>query len=384
MNQDMMTYRLNGLPEFLRVSVEKGLVDEATARRIELYRRTRTTAEPEEIFDVLDMKPDPEMTFAAYVPCRGNAFALELAKIVASNVPKKVPYNPICIYSDVGIGKTHLLSAIANEAKGRSALLVNTVDLAADFEKARKNSKDSSLRQWLGSMDILLIDDIQLCEGDERLQIDLFSILNHMITDGRWVVISSDAYPTRLVGLESRLISRLRGGVIVGLQMPDEAERLEILLHLTQDCPLPHDVLAYVAANVNESIRQLKATVAQLKLLASSCNSRITPDVARMAIYPTEMSAPAPVLNSESPQAPAASDADDRSRPILAADRFKKMLATAETEAEQVLALQIALGERIRQLRNSDCDGASIAKLENALTMLRDGNMEEAVKCLGP
>jgi chromosomal replication initiator protein DnaA len=370
------------LPDFLRVSVEKGLVDETTARRIELYRKTRTLRKDHETFEIVHTRPDPEMTFGNYVRCKGNAFALELARIVAGDQPRTEPYNPIYIYSDVGNGKTHLLSAIANEAAHKCALLVNTVDLAADFELARQISASSALRQWLSSMEILLIDDIQLCEGDEQLQADLFTILNHMITAGKWVVISSDAYPTRLVGLESRLMSRLRGGVIVGLQMPDEGERLEILRHFTREQPIADDVLDYVATNVSESIRQLKATIAQVRLTALQQRSRITLEIARNAIQESETESKLQVPISQIPQTEVSLKADDGGNSPDSADRFKKMLAAAETEEEQILALQIALGERIRQLRNSGREETTLAMLENALSLLRDGHMDAAVKCL--
>jgi chromosomal replication initiator protein DnaA len=382
MSGSVMANNPGALPDFLRVSVEKGLVDENTARRIELYRQTRRGDHEGEIFEVVHAQPDPEMTFDNYVQCKGNAFALELARIVASDLPRKVPYNPIDIYSDVGNGKTHLLSAIANEARSKNVLLVNTADLAADFEQARRISASAALRQWLSSPDVLLIDDIQLCEGDEQLQVDLFTILNHMITAGRWVVISSDAYPTRLVGLESRLMSRLRGGVIVGLQMPDEGERLQILKHLTKAQQFPVDVLEYVAASVSENVRQLKAAVTQIQLKASQWNSEITLEIARDVIYETDLGPSSPVPFMQTSQGFVQTEAMDKGKSEESADRFKKMLAAAESEEEQMLALQIALGERIRQLRHSGHDAVTLSRLENALSLLRDGNMEEAVRCL--
>jgi hypothetical protein len=382
MAENKVTLGSSDLPEFLRISVRRGLVSEATARRIELYRRTRGLDESAEGFEVVHMRPDPHMTFNSFVQCKGNAFAIELARIVAAETPGTLPYNPIYVYSEVGMGKTHLLSAIANELLERNAVLVNTVDLAADFSRARRTDGVAPLRQWLSSMDLLLIDDIQLCEGDESLQMDLFSILNHMINDGRWVVISSDAYPTRLIGMESRLLSRLRGGVIVGLQMPDRSERLAILKHLTRDAPFPTEVLEYLAANITESVRQLKAATLQIRLAASKINTPVSLDMARSIIFPTPELAP-PLAPSAGPRdAPASAQAEDKPTSAASADRFKKMLSAAETEEEQVLALQIALGERIRQLRNSGSNPEALAALENALALLRDGHMDEAVACL--
>ena len=108
----------------------------------------------------------------------------------------------------------------------KEVLLVNTADLETELERAERLKSRAELREWLASAEILLVDDIQLCEGRENLQRDLFSVLNHMTKTPRWVVISSDVPPTHLAGMESRLLSRLRGGVIVSLQMGDRNERL--------------------------------------------------------------------------------------------------------------------------------------------------------------
>ena len=272
---------LDGLPDFLRISVEKGLLDDSTARRMELYRRTRGLGEYGHLYPLLSAMPDQSMTFANFVRLRGNAFALELAQIVVAKTPVQLPYNPLYIYGEVGLGKTHLLSAIANEAAGRRVLMINTVDLAAEFVRAKRTDSQAELREWLVSMEILLVDDIQLCEGNEDLQLELFSMLNHMTGAGRWVVISSDVYPTKLVGVELRLLSRLRGGVIVGLQMADWTERLEILRHFLGDRNLPDDVLEYLAKNIADNVRQLKAAVLQLLAMEGTADSGITLDMAR-------------------------------------------------------------------------------------------------------
>jgi len=371
---------LDGLPDFLRTSIRKGLIDETTARRIELYRRTR--GEEEEIFALASITPDPEMTFDHFVRFKGNEFALDLARAVTGQSPSSKPYNPLYIHSDVGLGKTHLLSAIANEVSMGRVLMVNTADLGSDLRRADKLAAVSDLLRWLISFEILLVDDIQLCEGNENLQLMLFSILNHMTTSGGWVVITSDAYPTSLVGIESRLLSRFRGGIIVGLQRPNKAERLQIVRHFLQGRQWPEEVIDYLATKITDNLRQLRAAVYQLQAMAGYMNCEITIDMAWEVVHaPGGWSVPPDHENqtgdrSDSPAFKAADQ--DQS----AVSRFKEMVAVAETEEEQVLALQIALGERIRQLRASGGDPATLQKLEHGLAMLRDGGREVALKCL--
>ncbi len=377
--------RLAALPEFLRVSVEKGLIDEGVAKRIELFRRTKGLGQYESRSALMNEPPDPNLTFDNYVVCRGNSFAVELARSVATGSPSQLPYNPLYLYGDVGLGKTHLLSAIVNAAGERSALLANCADLEAELERAKRLDFRAELRQWLTSVDILLVDDIQMCEGREELQRDLFAILNHMIRAHRWVVITSDVPPTRLADVEARLASRLGGGVIVSLQMGDKLERMDFIQHFLQDREMPQDVVDFLADNISDNVRRLKAAVAQLITLSTGAGVDITVEMAKGLV-------PAPARSDEKPDgtggfepspsleagaaeaAPVELTADDRIR------RFKEMLAGAESEEEQALALQIALGERIRELRSRGGDAAILQRLEHGLEMLREGRLEEAIR----
>jgi chromosomal replication initiator protein DnaA len=382
MIQEERTAPLEDLPEFLRVSIEKGVLDEKTARRIEIYRRTRGMGQPGQFHSLLSTTPDPTMTFAHFVRCKGNAFAVDLARIVAAKAPLNLPYNPLYIYADVGLGKTHLLSAIANEASDRETLLANTVDLVVEYGRATRFHFVAELREWLISKEILLLDDIQLCEGREELQLELFSVLNHMMRSGRWLVISSDVPPNHLAGVESRLLSRLGGGVIVSLQMGDKLERIEMLRHFLQEHTLPADVLDYLAVNVTDNVRQLKAVVSQLLAVAQNTNSEVTVELAReVADVPGKLPRSENQTEAHSGVFQAVSP-DETAHARTMAHRFKEMLSVAETEEEQALAIQIALGERIRQLRKSGNDRATLTRLEQALERLREGDMEEAIRCL--
>ncbi len=376
-DQSKKTSPPGALPDFLQVTVEKGIVDEHTAQRIELHRRSRGLGRLGTFSCLVNSAPDPHLTFDNFVQCKGNSFALELARTVASRSPSQLPYNPLYIYGDVGLGKTHLLSAIANQARDKIAVLANTVDLEVEFQRAGAINGRAELRQWLISVDILLVDDIQMCEGNEELQRELFSILNHMIRARRWIVISSDVPPTRLAGIQTRLLSRLGGGVIVSLQMGNKAERIELLRHFLREHPVPVDVVDYLARNVTDNVRRLKAAVSQLLTLSEISDSSVTLDMARAITIESpqesehEATFPPQDTRKETPEAQQ-----------TMTDRFKEMLSAAESEEEQALALQIALGERIRQLKQSGADGDSLQRFEKALEVLREGKLEEAIGLL--
>jgi chromosomal replication initiator protein DnaA len=283
--KDAIKSRKSGtLPPYLEICVQKGMLDERTAKRIELHRRTRGLGIQDAPFTLLTTPPDPYLTFENFVTCRGNSFAAELAQTVASQSPESLPYNPVYFYGDVGLGKTHLLSAIANWASDKLSFVINAADLEIEMESARSKKARTDLRRWLSSAEILLLDDIQLCEGREGLQREIFAILNHLIRGHRWAVISSDVPPTRLAGIEKRLLSRLQGGVIVSLQMGDKEERIAAVHHFLGGYPAAPAVVDYLADRLSESMRRLRGIVNQLVAMAQSANRAITVEMAQSIV----------------------------------------------------------------------------------------------------
>lgn len=372
---------ISKLPDFLQVSIQKGIVDERTAHLVELHRRTRGLGDYESESTLMSNPPDPDLTFDNYVVCKGNSFAVELARTVVSQPPTKLPYNPLYLYGDIGLGKTHLLSAIANAAVSRAVLLINTADLEAELERAERLRARVELREWMVSADILMVDDIQLCEGREDLQRDIFSILNYMQRAHRWVVISSDVPPTRLAGIESRLISRLGGGVIVSLQMGDREERRHLIDHFLDRREVPRDVVDYLADHITDNVRRLKAAVSQLLALTDQTQKPVTLDMAE-----TIVTAPGSPVWSEGPEEEAPENASPELQSSAVDDskagRFKEMLLAARSEEEQIEALQMALTVRIQQLRKAEGDAESIQRLEHARELLGNGRVEEAIQCI--
>lgn len=377
------TTRASGrLPDFLRVTVDKGIIDASTAHRIELHRITRGLGQQVIESSIIGQPPDPSLTFDTFMVYRGNSFAVELARTVSTDSANLSPYNPLYVYAEVGLGKTHLLSAIANEASDKTVVLVNTSDLEVELERAFRLGIRAELREWITSHDVLLLDDIQLCEGDEHLQREVFSLFNHMIRAQRWVVITSDVPPTGLQDVENRLLSRLSGGIIVSLQMGDRAERRRFVERFLGDHAAPDEVLEYVAENVTENVRQLRAAVIQLLAAAAEPGAMVSLDIARDVVAgPKRPVIPTPQvpLVSVEPEPETVQPAPPPQMQSVA-ERFKEMLAGAESKEEQILALQIALSERVRQLRKEGGDPGTIEKLDHALDLAREGKIEEVIQ----
>jgi chromosomal replication initiator protein DnaA len=367
------------LPDFLKVSVQRGLIDEQIARRIELFRRTRDLGENTLVSTLLTSNVDPSLTFGNFVPCKENSFAFELAMKVSRQPPLELPYNPLYIYADVGLGKTHILSAIANMCAPRIATMVNTADLEAEFAGFKASNLRMRLREWLCSGDILLVDDIQLCEGNEELQVEFFSTINHMFVKGGWVVITSDVPPTQLTGIENRLLSRLGSGAVVSLQMGDTAYRLAVLRQFFGTRAASEDMLEFLAEKIRTNVRDLKGAAAQLIATSDVTGGEITLDLAKaLLLLPGDAKKRTPPLASAA-DVPLAED-EESGRAV--ARRFREMLDSAENEEEQSLALQIALGERIRQLREANAHTKRVERFVKALELVRGGDVKGAIEWL--
>jgi chromosomal replication initiator protein len=322
---------------------------------------------------------NPQLTFDTFVPCRANEFLVEVARVVADEGENRPLYNPLFVYGEVGLGKTHLLSAIANRARNRTAILLNTVDLEAEIEHAERQGKRAALRRWLISVDILLIDDVQLCKGREEVQRELFAVFNHAVRHGTSLVITCDVPPTRLREIEKRLLSRLGSGVILGMQLGDKQERLEILRRYLGPRSLPKDVLDYLAENVTDNVRRLKGAAAQLLATQERLGTPADVTLAR-AIAPLETD----LKPTQPPKAVAgtATAGTATAGTLPPGTRFKEMLAGAETEEEQLLALQIAVGERVRELKAMGGEPTTIEQLETALALLREGHKDKALSVI--
>lgn len=319
---------------------------------------------------VLERAPDPDMSFDEWQPFKTSAMALVLARRLVDRSASTPVVSPVLLCAPPGMGKTHLLHAVAN-ADPR-AKLIHFADWCVELERALRIGARAELRYWLTCADVLLLDDLDLCPADGRVQDELLALFDSFAGTGKAIVASTRAHVTDLGSLGEPLRSRLAGAVVCVLGMADLAERRALLLHFFGAEPVPGEVLDRLAG-APDSIRQLKAVARQTTLLHRCLGLPINLDLVR-----TLVERPAPRSQPSLADSDAAGTKDDEG----SRERLKQMLAGAGNENEQALALEIALGERLRQLRDRRPHSPAIERLEKALELLREGRTAEALKCI--
>lgn len=211
-----------------------------------------------------------DYTFDTFVVGARNNFAYATAQAV-SRAPAK-NYNPLFLYSDVGLGKTHLCHAIAHSIMDRhpemKLLYTTTEEFVAELIDAIQNNTISAFRNRHKAIDVLIIDDVQFLSGKERAQEEFFNVFNAIYQAGKQIVLTSDRPPKDITHLEKRLRSRFGAGIIVDIQSPDLETRLSILRNelktRDREGAISEEILLYVAENVDSNIRELKGMLNQL------------------------------------------------------------------------------------------------------------------------
>ena len=217
---------------------------------------------------------DPCHTFSTFIEGPSNRMAFAAARSVAEDEKNAVRFNPLFIHATVGLGKTHLLQAIAWDARRRNPRL-NVLYLTAEyfmwrFATAIRDQTALSLKESLRDIDLLLIDDMQFLQG-KAIQQEFCHLLNELIDSARQVVVAADRPPAELESLDDRVKSRLKGGVTLDVNLPDYELRKAILNTRYQeakceqpDLDIPEDIRHYVARQVTTSCRDVEGAFNQL------------------------------------------------------------------------------------------------------------------------
>lgn len=236
----------------------------------------------------LNSNLNPKYTFESFVVGNNNRFAHAAALAVAE--APATSYNPLFLYGGVGLGKTHLMHAIANEIlvhnKNTSILYVTSEKFTNQLINAIKDNKNEQFRNKYRNIDVLLIDDIQFIAGKERIQEEFFHTFNALHESSKQIVISSDRPPKDINFLEDRLKSRFEWGLIADISNPDYETRLAILRKKAQldNIIIDDDILSNIATKIDSNIRELEGTLNKLIAKASLINSPITMEMAEKAI----------------------------------------------------------------------------------------------------
>ncbi|MGK7344424.1 MAG: chromosomal replication initiator protein DnaA [Candidatus Nitrospinota bacterium M3_3B_026] len=224
-------------------------------------------------------------TFANFVVGKSNEFSNASARAVTKKIGEA--YNPLFIYGGVGLGKTHLMQAIGNEALEKNpalnVLYISSEKFVNKLISAIQRGSMAAFRKRFRSLDLLLVDDVQFIGGKERTQEEFFHTFNSLFEMKKQIVISSDKFPRDITNLEERLRSRFAWGLIADIQPPELETKIAILKKIAHQngFRLDSDVAAYLANKIRSNIRELEGCLARVMAYASLTGQDINIDMAK-------------------------------------------------------------------------------------------------------
>ena len=247
-----------------------------------------TSTKPRESFGHLP-RVRAEFTFQNFAVSGTN----QLAFVAATTVAKKVgaSYNPLFIYGPVGVGKTHLMQAVANEVyrvtPQKKILYTTSEEFTNEVVEAIRGNNTSIMKRKFRGLDLLMIDDVQFIAGKEKVQEELFHTFNILVDRASQIILTSDRSPADLRKVEKRLVSRFSGGLAVDIDSPDFELRCAILLTKAKkfNFDLPIETAKVIAAKT-EDTRELEGLLLRVMTQATNQDGVASPDLARKALKP--------------------------------------------------------------------------------------------------
>ena len=240
----------------------------------------------------LDPQLNPVNTFENYCESKSNKLAYSIANAIATN-PKCQTFNPMFIFGCTGVGKTHLIQAIGIKMKEENplsrVLYVSARTFESQYISAVRTNKVNDFINFYQSIDMLIVDDVQEFAAKTATQNTFFHIFNHLHNKQRHLILSCDCPPSELDGMEPRLLSRFKWGMIVELESPDYDLRRAVLLRKAMQAgvKIPDDILDFVAENVKDNVREIEGVFASLMAYSTALNQPLTIQLARNVLSNT-------------------------------------------------------------------------------------------------
>ncbi len=275
--------------EFLVETVPRDALDDAAApipavledpaAKVELAAEVRVEA-------IAGRTLNPHYTFEEFVIGASNRFAHAAAMSVAEK--PAAAYNPLFIYGDSGLGKTHLLHAVGHHMcqlfPAKRVRYVTTEILMNEFVEAIRTNSRPDFKRRYREVDLLLVDDVQFMQNHERLQEEFYYTFDHLHGAGSQIVLSSDRPPKDMATLEDRLRTRFEWGLLTDIQPPEFETRLAILRHKARAqgfTDTPDEVLSFIATHITDNVRELEGALIRVAAYASLTRIPATEDLAR-------------------------------------------------------------------------------------------------------
>jgi chromosomal replication initiator protein len=239
----------------------------------------------------LDIDPqlNPEYNFDNFIEGDCNRLARSASEAVAKN-PGKTAFNPLFLYGNSGLGKTHLGQAIGVEVKilypEKTVLYVSANKFTTQYTDSVARNSANDFMHFYQMIDVLIIDDIQELAGKEGTQNTFFHIFNHLHQSGKQLVLTSDKAPVALKGMKERLLSRFKWGLPADLQSPDFDTRVEILKNkiYKDGITVSEDIIYYIATHITDNVRELEGALISLLAMSTLNKAEITFDIAKSVV----------------------------------------------------------------------------------------------------
>lgn len=235
---------------------------------------------------IIDPQLNPNLTFATFIEGECNRLARSAGMSVAVD-PGNNPFNPLYIYGDSGLGKTHIVQSIGHEVRQRhpelQVLYVSMNKFQAQFQTAYKNGEIPDFIHFYQMIDVLIIDDIQELTGKTGTQNAFFNIFNHLQLAGKQLILTSDKPPVELKDIEQRLLTRFKWGLSAQLNTPDYDTKVKIIRAKAQKlgAQISDEVVAYLADNISANVREIEGALSSLVANASFLGRKITTSLAK-------------------------------------------------------------------------------------------------------
>ena len=235
---------------------------------------------------MFDPQLNPNYTFDNHIEGECNRLARSAGMSIAVS-PGNNAFNPLYIYGDSGLGKTHIVQAIGHEVHQRhpelQVLYVSMNKFQAQFQTAYKNGEITDFIHFYQMVDVLIIDDIQELTGKTGTQNAFFNIFNHLQLAGKQLILTSDKPPVELKDIEQRLLTRFKWGLSAFLNVPDYETKLKIIRAKAQrlGANIPEEVVAYLADNISANVREIEGALSSLIANASFLGRKVTISLAK-------------------------------------------------------------------------------------------------------